>query len=498
MQEILYSTSFWVLVSTLLHLITFILIFLHCLKRRRHPGATILWIFTAWSFPIIGPLLYLSFGVDRVPLKGRQKMEANQIMKQMWEVREKENPPVFAWHNAHRTDPNKYPTGFARHIHSLMDTVNPDHPLLDGNQITPLICGDEAYPAMKTAIEQAQNHIHMQCFIIHHDETGREFLELLKQKAEAGVRVRLLFDRFGSTYAFLSGMFKKYQKVPNFEIKGWTQANPLKRQFQINLRNHRKNLVIDGRSAFFGGINISSENISQAGRQAIRDYHFKVEGPLVHELQYSFLRDWYFMTETSPDELLTEQCFPPLETAGTAQARIIDSGPSSQIPLALETFFNSFVIAQKQLLIVTPYFVPTRDIIQALRSAAQRGVDVRLVVPQKNNHYYAGLASRALYEDLLKAGIRIFERKPPFIHAKAVIIDDAITIVGTANLDVRSLELNYETSVLVCDEVFANQMKEIVLEDISLSHEVNLNEWIQRPVSHQLAENLCSLMTPIL
>ncbi|MCF7848826.1 MAG: cardiolipin synthase [Kiritimatiellales bacterium] len=497
MHNNIHSLSLWVLISTLIHLIAFILVCLHCLKRRRNPSATMLWIFTAWSFPLFGPLLYLSFGVDRVPEKGLEKFEADQIMKKMREVREKEDRPLTTW-DKHRSDPGNYGTELGRRIHMLMDAVTPDHPLLNNNMITPLLCGDEAYPAMKAAIEQAEHHIHLQTFIFNRDDTGREFLELLKKKAEAGVHVRLLFDRFGSTHALLGGLFRKYQRVPNLEIKGWTQANPLKRQFQVNLRNHRKNLIVDGRVAFFGGVNISSENTTLNAQPPIRDYHFKVEGPLVHELQYAFLRDWHFMTGTPPADLLSTQCFPVLEPVGTAQARIIDSGPSSRSQVAVESFFNAIVMAQQQLLLVTPYFVPTSDIMQALRSAAQRGVDVRLVVPQKNNHHYAGMASRSLYEDLLKTGVRIFERQPPFIHAKAMLVDGAIAIVGTANIDVRSLELNYETCVLVSDDVFANRMKQIILEDIGLSREINLNEWIQRPSYRKLAENLCSLMTPIL
>ena len=161
-------------------------------------------------------------------------------------------------------------------------------------------------------------------------------------------------------------------------------------------------------------------------------------------------------------------------------------------------FFNAIVLAQSQVLIVTPYFVPTNDILKALRSAARRGVDVRIILPQENNHRYAGMAAKALYEELLDSGARIFNRKPPFIHAKAMVVDDAVALVGTANLDVRSLELNYETTVLIADEVAVNKLKLIVHEDMEQSTELNLNEWLQRPPIQKLGENLCSLMTPVL
>jgi cardiolipin synthase len=498
MEQSHFDLTFWVVFSTAAHFLTFAGVCLHALKRRRNASATLLWIFVAWSFPFFGALLYLSFGIDRVPNKGLKNRAANQLMMMQRDERHRHDGPFVAWHYHYRTDLPAIENSFIRKLNKSIDSLNPEHPLLDGNGIEPLISGDQAYPLMLQAIRSAKHHIHIQSFIIHRDDTGRRFLDALKAKAEEGVKVRLLFDRFGSTHAYLGGMFRKYRNIPNLEINGWTQANPLKRQFQVNLRNHRKNLVVDGKTAFFGGVNISTENTTTNGHKAIRDYHFKVEGPLVHELQYSFLRDWFFMTEEPLDILLSPEHFPAMHTEGPAMARIINGGPSAPPELIGESFFNAIVMAQSQILIVTPYFVPTNDILKALRSAARRGVDVRIIVPEENNHRYAGLASRALYEELLNAGARIFERKPPFMHAKAMVVDDAVALVGTANLDVRSLELNYETTVLICDESTASKLKLIIREDIEQSTELTLNQWLQRPAMHKLGENLCALMTPVL
>lgn len=498
MEESMHDVRYWVVLSTALHFIAFTGVFFHALKRRRNASATILWIFVAWSFPLIGPLLYLSFGVDRVPDKGLRKRAANQLMMDQRQARHKDTTSFVAWHYSFNTPINEVENEFCRKLNRSLDAISMEHPLLDGNAIIPLVCGDEAYPPMLEAIRSARHHIHLQSFILYRDDTGRMFLEELRKKAEEGVKVRLMFDRFGSTHAYLSGMFRKYRKVPNFSICGWTQANPLKRQFQINLRNHRKNLIVDGHVAFFGGVNISSENVTRAGHEAIRDYHFKVEGPLVHELQFSFLRDWYFMTQEPMDQLLNTKHFPEMLSIGTARARLIDSGPSEPPDLAAESFFNAITLAQRQILVVTPYFVPTNDIIRALRSAAHRGVDVRIIVPEKNNHRYAGIASKALYEELLSSGVRIYQRKPPFIHAKAMVIDDCVALVGTANLDVRSLELNYETTALIECELAIDKLKLMIHEDMDCSREITLNEWLKRPAGQKLAENLCSLMTPVL
>ena len=498
MHSGLLHLPYWVWLTTTLHLLTFLSVTAHALQRRRNASATLLWIFVAWSLPAIGPLLYLSFGIDRVPDKGLRKRLANQHLMEQRQNRHKSESPFVAWHYNFSTRLTEIKNPYQRELNTCLNVLNPDHPLLDANAITPLLSGEQTYPLMLEAIQNARNHIHLQSFIISPDTTGLRFLEALKTKAEEGVQVRLLYDRFGSTRAFLTGLFRKYRNLENFTICGWTQANPLKRQFQLNLRNHRKTLIIDGQHAFFGGVNLSDENLPEAREGGIRDYHFSAKGPLVHELQFSFLRDWYFMTHEPVENLLNADLFPKLDSAGKARARLIDTGPSEPPQLATESFFNAIILAQSQIQIVTPYFVPNPEILRALRSAAQRGIEVQLVLPQKNNHRYAGWASRALYSDLLKAGVRIYHRPPPFIHAKAMIVDNCAALIGTANLDIRSLELNYETMVLIEDEQAIDKLKQFVHEDIDASTEITLNEWEARPAIQKLAENLCTLMSPVL
>lgn len=492
-MQLSHQTVLWS-IGWSIHLIIFTGITLHCLQRRRNASSTLLWIFVAWSVPVIGPLLYLGFGIDRVSDLGFLKFLADE---HLLETRKgtREAAPRAYWHNlAGAPDENE----FQREFNRTLDALIPSHPALSGNRITPLVDGDEAYPRMLQAIRGAKRHIHLQSYIIGNDCISREFVEALAGKAAEGVQVRLLYDRFGSTGALFGGLFRQARKTPGFQVAGWTQANLLKRQFQINLRNHRKTLIVDGKTGFFGGINLLDEHVTRPGTLPIRDYHFEAGGPIVQELQYSFLRDWYFITEEPPETLLTEEYFPHAEPAGNITARLINSGPSTIEDIAVETFFNSIVLAKKQILAVTPYFVPPADILRALRSAALRGVDVRLVVPKENNHRYAGYASRALYEELLLAGVRIFERRPPFMHAKALIVDGAFALVGTANLDVRSLHLNYETCLAVYGEEFADVMKRIVHEDINFSDEVLPADWQRRPSRCRLLENLASLMTPVL
>lgn len=480
----------WI-IGWLIHVVTVILVTFHCLKRQRNASATILWIALAWSFPGIGPLIYLSFGIDRVKDRGFEKFMSDQ---KLLSKREKSAPYAY-WHSTPRTTAQ---SEFQRELDRVLDALIPEHPPLDKNQIRPLVGGDEAYPEMLEAIRSAKSHIHLQSFIIGKDQTGTEFMEALAQKAAEGVEVRLLYDRFGSTKAFLGGLFRKHSGIKNFQIAGWTQANPLKRQFQINLRNHRKTLVVDGHQAFFGGINLHDENTSAHPNGPIRDYHFSLRGPIVQELQYAFLRDWHFITAENPADLLHEKFFPKQIPEGEAVARLLSSGPVNEKEVAVETFFSAISLAKQQILAVTPYFVPPPDILRALRSAALRGLDVRLIVPKKNNHFYAGFASRSLYTRLLLAGVKIYERNPPFMHAKALVIDSSCALVGTANLDQRSLNLNYETTAIIHGAPFADRMKEIIHEDISRSTEISLSEWSKRSASRRLLENLANLMSPVL
>lgn len=487
-----------VVIGWIFHISAFILVSLHCLARRREASSTIVWMFIAWSFPFFGPLFYLMFGIDRVSMKGFKKHVTDEKLLAERKAREDEAMPLAYWRSVRQMVQTQPPLEPEREFDRAIDSILPDYPLLGGNEIKPLISGDELYPCIFEAMRRATHHVHIQSFIIEADKTGRDLMTLLSDKARSGVKVRVLFDRFGSTHAFLTGFFRQYSGIPNLQIEGWTQANLLKRQFQINLRNHRKTIIVDGREAFCGGINIGDINTTRGDIKPIRDYHFSLRGPIVQELQYSFMRDWYYITDENPEELLNETYFPRITPVGASLIRMINSGPASEMEAIADVFFAALNMARKQILLVTPYFVPPRDIIRSLRIAALRGVDVRLVVPEENNHFYAGLASRALYEELLQAGVRIFERHPPFMHAKGLIIDDTIAIVGTSNFDFRSLRLNYETDLVVYDDIFVNKLKEIIIEDIAMSSEVYLNEWRKRPVFAKMSENLAYLMMPVL
>lgn len=499
-SEYLVNEGFWtwLSLSSALHLLTFGWVLQHLMRNRRDPVAAMLWIMIAWTLPFIGFFIYLGFGINRVAAKSWRKEHSNRKLQSERSVRESAELPLNYWRSIREAVTQQPDHPVAQDIDRAIASQLSDHPLLGGNQLELLVTGDEAFPRMLDAIRNARRHIHVQSFIIGNDEFGRALMALLAEKARAGVKVRVLYDRFGSTLAVLGGLFFRYRGTPNLQVAGWTMARLLKRQFQINLRNHRKVLIVDGELAFTGGINLQVAHTSREGRPAIRDYHTALRGPIVSELQYTFLSDWYYITEENPDRLLCEDHFPRLEPAGTTPIRLVNGGPATELDEISDALFACLVSARRSILAVTPYLVPTTDIIQALRNAALRGVDVRVVVPEENNHFYAGWAGRSYYEELLASGVRVYERRPPFMHAKGLIIDDAVAMIGTANLDVRSLKLNYETNLMVYDGAFINRLKQAMLEEVSVSVELELNHWRQRPLIQRMKENACSILTPIL
>ena len=488
----------WLSWGAAFHVALFGLVMAHALRHRRRADSTLLWLFVTWSLPVIGALLYAAFGVDRVPRERWQRGVQRRVrMDGARDATPDDVLPEAYWRSMGRaaaTPADEWTRELDRPLAAMLE----NYPLLGGNRITPLLTGDEAFPKMLDAIREARHHVHLQSFIVGNDAVGREFMEAVAAKARAGVRVRVLYDRFGSSHALWGGLFRKYRKTPNLAIAGWTQSNLFRKQLHFNLRNHRKALIVDGRIGFMGGVNLNEYSRSSPGQPAIQDYHFRLLGPVVQELQYSFLRDWHVMTEEDPEKLLSAEHFRRLHEEGPVLARVVNSGPSSDLRVAVDLFFNAVNAAQKQVFIITPYFLPSEDLLRALRLAALRGVRVYLVVPEKSNHWYTTWAARATYEDLLEAGVRIFERRPPFIHAKAMTVDDRMAVVGSSNWDYRSLYSNYETSLAVYDAEMVMHLKMLMTEDLHASREVPLVDFKRRPIRQRYLENACGLLAPLL
>ena len=485
--------------GTLAHAAIALLVTLHSLREPREPRSTLLWIYLAWALPFLGAVIYLAFGINRLPVKGWQKQRSDQTFWEARRNRESESQPLAYWRGlqdallAHPRDPAD------AELNRVLDRLHPGHPLLGGNAITCFTDGEEAYPAMLEAIRLARHHIHLQSYIVGADSIGRMFSDLLAARAREGVRVRVLYDDFGSARTRLLGFFRRYRGVHNLQIVGFSQVNPVKRQFQLNLRNHRKLLIADGHRGFIGGMNLSAAHHPDANdRAGIRDYHFAVDGPIVLELQYTFLRDWYYMTDENAETLLSRDHFPQITAQGPAAMRVVNAGPTSEREALCDANFALIGSARDQILLGTPYFVPPDDMRRALRVAALRGLDVRLLLPAETNHLSTTYAARACYDEMLTAGVRLFLRRPPFMHSKFLLVDGRNAMVGTANFDNRSLKLNYETNLIVFDTAFADAFKRRVLDDFAHADELDLAAWKRRPATQRLVENLFNLASPAL
>ncbi len=467
------------------------------MNRHNEPQSAILWMLLVFYLPVLGIALYIVFGINRVNTRGMQIKLANELIHTQ---AKKSLHKAFARHykeqkkNLFNGEDGKYPDFL-----SALDRLLPDTLPLKGNSLELLRDGTTAYPRMLDEISKAVSSIHLQSFIIMNDHVGREILEALEAKAKEGVEVKVLYDRFGSMKAGL--LFKSYgRKYENFQIHPFAPLFSFRMPWTVQLRNHRKVLVIDGKTAFIGGINISSDNDSRWSRKDkyIHDLHSIVRGPAVGELQYSFIRDWFCATSAHLDEILKEKYFPILSPRGNSVVRVVGSGPGQAFEATEKAFMAAVATAKRHIWIITPYFVPEKSFWKALCTTVSKGVEIKIIVPKKNNHWYVQYASQSLYPALLESGIRIFEKEGSFSHAKAMLVDGEWAYMGSSNCDVRSFKLNFELDFAVFNGSFINDLHSQFLDEISKSEEVRLEDLMDKKFFRILLENFCSLLTPVL
>ena len=477
------------------HVVLGLLLTYDILMHKHRPVSAVLWLGLVWGFPYGGVLLYLTFGMDRIQRSARARTVAAELVAQRALAHPTSERLAVGDPETRYRLYREHPAGGILRATDGRSSLNW---LVPGNRVDLLVDGDDFYPELLRAIQDARETIHLQTFIFARDRFGWQLLELLAERARAGVKVRLLYDRFGSSLAFFSRMFEGAKRA-GVHAQSISQANPIKGRFQINLRNHRKVAVMDGRLGFVGGINLAEENLSWCtDGNPIRDYHFRVTGPVVADLQLEFLKDWFFATREPLDEILQAHMFPRIEPVGSALVKILPGGPVATGHGLDDAFFAMLTAATHSLKITTPYFVPDEPIVEAIRSAALKGVSVDLVVPRENNHWYTGAAARSLYGPLLKVGVRVWERRPPFMHAKSLVVDELVALVGSANLDYRSLHLNFETNMQVADEAFVTRLSRQIDSEIAASVAVTGADHEARPVSRKLVQNFCFLLQPLL
>ncbi|HKX61220.1 MAG TPA: phospholipase D-like domain-containing protein [Verrucomicrobiae bacterium] len=457
----------------------------HAVLYRRESRAAVLWVGVIMLVPLIGATLYFILGVNRIR---RRAILLRSGLVHMLSVR---MPPRAPADGASQWLPED-----ARHLGALANTVGrvAERPLLRGNQITPLQNGDEAYPAMLAAIESAQHTVTLSTYIFDRDEAGVTFAKALGNAVRRGVEVRVLIDATGTRYSWppILGVLRK-EKV---RYARFLPTFPLWRLLSINLRCHRKTLVVDGRIGFTGGMNIRVGHWhSKNSRHPIQDLHFRIEGPVVSHLQEVFAEDWLF---TTGESLQGKPWFPELDPAGPAAARAIADGPDEDPDPLRWTIQAALAAAQRSVKIMTPYFLPDQALISSLNLAALRGVRVEIVLPEKNNLHLVAWASQAMWWQVLDHGCSIFLSAPPFDHTKLMVVDNHWSLVGSANWDPRSFRLNFELDVECYDATLAGQLTALFDARRATAREVTLNQVDGRALLIRLRDGVARLFTPFL
>jgi cardiolipin synthase len=453
---------------------------IHALLHKRDSRAAVLWIGFIWLLPVLGPLLYLVFGVNRIRRRaislGMHRIISRPIPEDLGETQ-----PVEA-----------------QHLQQLARAVGHvvAQPLTPGNHVQSLVNGDEAFPAMVAAIESATKSIALATYIFDNDPSGRQFADALGRAVKRGVAVRVLLDAAGARYSWPSITHRlKHAHIPFAKFLPASLWTPW-RVTTINLRNHRKLLVVDGQTAFTGGINIRHGNVlADHPKGAVQDLQFRIEGPVVTRLQEAFVNDWAF---TTGETLADDTWFPELKECGNIVARVIIDGPDADFEKLRWALLAALAEAQTSVQIVTPYFLPDTALVTALNLAALRGVRVDIRLPARSNLPSVHWASRAMWWQVLERGCHLWLSPPPFDHSKLMIVDGHWVLLGSANWDVRSLRLNFELNVECYGHDFASEMEALIRRKLRGAHEVTLAEVNARSLPAKVRDAVARLFSPYL
>jgi cardiolipin synthase len=455
----------------------------HLLLLKKRPAATLAWLWAILFIPFFGALVYGLFGTDRLKrrrLKHRTLFSARPSGQRT---------PASATDEATTALIQKLP-GRERQFLQLLSRIN-QLPVSSAEALHILRDAKEFYPALEQRIQEATHHIHLEFYIWRGDETGRRFLRLLTEAAQRGVMVRLLLDGVGS-FGLRRALLADFRKAGgNFS---WFQSlDPKRHRFLLNLRNHRKLQIIDGASAFVGGMNIGSEHEGHDPKFGHwRDVQVEAIGSVVQSLQEVFADDWFFATE----EKIPVQ--PALAHRAAFPMHVLVGGADRANEPMSKSIVSLLHEATTRVWIATGYFVPDDVLLAALELAAHRGVDVRLLVAEKNNHPWLVIAGRSHYDELLAAGVRIFEYSIGTNHAKIAVADERWAMVGSANLDYRSMRLNFELNLLIRSPEHNAALAEILEHDFALSQEIDPAAFARRPFRQRLAEATLRPLSPTL
>ncbi|VAW14163.1 Cardiolipin synthetase [hydrothermal vent metagenome] len=458
-----------------LYVIIALIIVVSLLINGVRPSKTLAWLLAIFTIPVGGILLYLMTG------RNRRKNKLLQLPKDLL------NPSIEIFEVPNLPEKHKK---LSRLIFKTSG-----FPVTNGNTLLYLKDGKTTFEAIFIALENATEFIHFQYYIFEEGELADRLLDLFDRKIQDGIKIRLIYDGIGSFS--LSRSYLKKLKSSGVEVFSFLPFKFGRFLSSLNYRNHRKIIVIDGTVAFSGGINVSDKYLK--GDPVLgkwHDMHLKIEGPAVTSLNHIFLIDWQLVG--GPKIGILKEVERESSGKGKSIVQVVSSGPDKDFPAIEQLYFSIINQAQNYLYITNPYIIPGYAIMTALETAALSGIDVRLMVSEKNDSNLVNWSVRSYFEPLLKAGVKIHLFHDGFLHSKIMISDDDIISIGTANIDIRSFEQNYEVNTIVYDADFVKELKEDFLIDCENSHELTYSTHKKRPWLDKLKEGIAKIFSPIL
>ena len=479
-------TSYWPFATSFLLALIAVVLVVSVILHKRDESAAIAWVGLILLAPVVGAIAYLLFGINRIRRRAT-RTRPHSSTPEDWNPAQAARAPLRV--SLEGLDPESHE--FARR--KLSDALT-TFAQVEGNDVGVLQNGDAAYTEMLSAIDSARYSVALASYIFKPDEAGRRFVDALERAQHRGVEVRVLLDGAGSMYTMptISSVLASHGvRHARYLHSFWPWRMPY-----LNLRNHRKILVVDGHVGFAGGINISAANyVSGNPLRPVRDLHFSFAGPVVSQLMETFADDWAFATGEVLDG---DAWFPAPDPSGGTLARAIPSGPHETIDRMRWILHAAISQARRRICVMTPYFLPDEIIVSELRLAALRGVEIDIVIPRRSNLFFVDWAVRARLDELLVDGCRVWFGSPPFNHAKLMIVDDDWALVGSSNWDPRSLRLNFELNIECQSTGLVRELIAIFAQERNEAHSVSLEEIRNRRMPVRLRDGVARLFSPYL
>lgn len=480
-----HLTQNWLIFTAAIDIVVAAVASAHVVLTKRDTRASIAWVGLIWLTPIFGTMLYFWLGVNRIQRKARLLRGGRQSLES---AVHRDACPREAVVNTF--GPN------GAHLLSLVTLGNEitKKPLLAGNHIVPLLDGDQAFPAMIQAINDANKCISLSTYIFDNDPVGQLFLDALQRAHSRHVEVRVLIDDMGARYSW--PLMTHHLRRAGIKCTTFMPPTiPWKFQY-TNLRTHRKSLVVDGELGFTGGINIREGHcLASHPKHPVRDVHFQVEGPVVSQMQAVFADDWSFCTG---EVLEGSDWFPEIGAKGKVLARGVSDGPDEHFESFRHILLGAIARAESSIMIVTPYFLPDASLIVALNVAALRGIAVDIVLPGENNIPLVKWASTSQLWQVVGRGCRVWISPPPFDHTKLLVVDGLASFVGSSNWDPRSLRLNFELNLECYDRALASQLAALIRDRIRCARPLTMAELDGRSLVIRLRDGIAGLAAPYL